>query len=175
MESLQNGNGNIFPLIDAPFTVLWKQVENYSNYWVSNTGVIWNQKLNHVLPGWIRGNYKAVGLIKDNQPRTFTIHSLVARAFIPNPLNKPVIDHIDNKLDNNVTNLRWATYKENGYNRGKPKANTSGYKGVSLHKPSGKWMVHLNRAHIGMYDTVEKGYEAYCTAARELHGEFFHP
>ena len=42
------------------------------------------------------------------------VHKLVARAFIPNPENKPVIDHINgNRADNSIENLRWVTQKEN--------------------------------------------------------------
>ena len=45
------------------------------------------------------------------------IHRIVADAFIPNPENKPCVDHIDtNRTNNNVDNLRWVTYKENANN-----------------------------------------------------------
>ena len=48
-----------------------------------------------------------------------TLHRLIAEAFIPNPDNKPCIDHIDrNRTNNKLSNLRWSTYIENNNNMG---------------------------------------------------------
>ena len=58
--------------------------------------------------------YKIVDLCKDGTEKYFKVHRLVAFAFIPNPENKPYINHIDcNPSNNCVTNLEWCTPKEN--------------------------------------------------------------
>lgn len=54
---------------------------------------------------------------KTGYARSYPVHRLVAQAFIPNPENKPFIDHIDvNPANNNVENLRWVTPAENSRN-----------------------------------------------------------
>lgn len=59
------------------------------------------------------GKYLTVNLCNNGKNTTFDLHRLVADAFIPNPENKPTVDHIDTDPTNNrVENLRWFTYKE---------------------------------------------------------------
>lgn len=61
--------------------------------------------------GW---GYKISGLMKNSKSKDVSIHRLVAQAFIPNPENKPHINHIDgNPSNNHVRNLEWVTAQEN--------------------------------------------------------------
>ena len=58
--------------------------------------------------------YHQVRLRKSNKATRPLTHRLVAAAFIPNPENKPTVNHINgNKADNRVNNLEWATNQEN--------------------------------------------------------------
>jgi hypothetical protein len=67
-----------------------------------------------ILKPQIRNNYLFVRLSKDNIKKTFSVHRLVATHFIPNPQNKPYVNHIDgNRHNNKVSNLEWVTSNEN--------------------------------------------------------------
>jgi hypothetical protein len=91
-------------------------------------------------------------------------------------LNQPkgyVADHINgDKLDNRRENLRICTQGENAKNKRLSKVNTSGFKGVSLDKKSGKWSAYVSNKHIGYFDDIETAARAYDYHALLRHGEF---
>lgn len=102
---------------------LWKDIKGYEGlYQISNFGKVYSKigNLRYKNPHPIMmkydssGGYARVMLSKDKVFKRFLVHRLVAEAFIPNPLNKPEVNHIDgNKLNNCVDNLEWVTCKEN--------------------------------------------------------------
>ena len=96
------------------FMEVWKKIEGFENYEVSNYGNVRNIKTNRVLkPDDLRG-YKKVLLYNNGFKKKFQIHRLVAICFIENKQNKPCVNHIDgNPSNNNVKNLEWCTYSEN--------------------------------------------------------------
>ena len=95
----------------------WRDIENYENYQVSNLGNVKNKITNKILKQQIRrSGYCDVGLYSKerNQPKIFKVHRLVAKAFLPNPNNYPILNHKDeNRTNNNANNLEWCTYQYN--------------------------------------------------------------
>lgn len=109
-------------------TEIWRDIKGYEGiYQVSNFGNVRSldrygkgkhgkafYKGKMFTPNTIKYGYKQVCLRKDGKYRMFLVHRLVAKAFIPNPNNKPHINHIDRNTSNNsVDNLEWVTHKEN--------------------------------------------------------------
>lgn len=91
----------------------WKPIPSNTNYEASNEGQIRNAKTKHILqPSKNNVGYLLITLQGGQSSRL--VSRLVAETFIPNPDNKPEIDHIDsNSLNNSVDNLRWVTRSEN--------------------------------------------------------------
>ena len=105
---------------------IWRDIKGYEGlYQISNLGrvkslgrksysnvCLKDKILNPALE--CKNGYKRVCLCKDGKEKRIKVHRLVAQAFIPNPDNKPIINHKDgNKLNNSVDNLEWISRSDN--------------------------------------------------------------
>lgn len=102
---------------------IWKDIKGYEGlYQVSNTGRVKSLDRIDIIGRKIKGfyispkndnDYQRLNLYKNGNRKTYSIHRLVAEAFIPNPENKLTVNHINHiRHDNRVDNLEWATYAE---------------------------------------------------------------
>ena len=152
-------------------------IQGYEDYIIYDDGDIYSRLSNRYLnPKPRKDGYKRVELCKNGDKKLFYIHRLVALHYIPNPDNKPYIDHIDgNKLNNNVKNLRWVTNQENcNAFQKKYSTNTSGIKNISYHKQSGGWVYNKNifGKHITKYFKTKEEAISFKTEFESLHPQF---
>lgn len=124
------------------------EVSNFGNIKKSSTKTL--RKLNLTKQG-----YYHISLFKKGKTYAKKVHRLVAQAFIPNPENKPCVNHRDGeKSNNNVNNLEWVTYSENSIHALKNKL-SKGKKGEehSQSKLSESQVIQI--LNEGKYDTFQ--------------------
>lgn len=95
---------------------VWKYVEGWEDrYMVSNTGKVYSKLSNLIKKtAYTNDGYEVIMLARNGKQFGTFVHRLVAKAFIPNPDNLPIINHKDeNPSNNNVDNLEWCTYSYN--------------------------------------------------------------
>jgi len=160
----------------------WLDIEGYEgSYQVSNLGQVRNKE-GRILKQQIDiGKGSKSYRINLRQKMCF-VHRLVAKAFIPNPENKPCVDHIDqNSLNNTVSNLRWATHSENHANVKKSISTkisyTSSYKGVSKTRTKQiKWRSQIRIlgkiTHLQIFYCMHAAARKYNQTASEVYGEY---
>lgn len=126
---------------------IWKDVVGYEGiYMVSNLFNIksirnnkYRAKVEKILKFHFNGHYYGVKLYRDGKSKYHKIHKIYADAFLPNPENKPFVNHINGiKTDNRIENLEWVTASEN---------QKHSYR-IGLSKPS-----FLRRKPISMFDS----------------------
>lgn len=128
--------------------------------------------------GDVAGKVETTGYVRIKiDGKLYAAHRL-AWLFVTGKFPNNQIDHINgNRKDNRFNNLREATNQQNAFNKVVPKNNTSGLKGVSWHKLTGKWQacyrVNNQRKHIGIFERKEDAEAAYIINTKIAFGEFY--
>lgn len=94
----------------------WKDIKNYEGlYQISKEGEVKSLITNKILkPKIHHSGYYHLTLVKNKSNKNKLVHRLVAETFIPNPNNKPNVNHKDgDKTNYNIDNLEWVTRSEN--------------------------------------------------------------
>lgn len=128
------------------------EIPNFKDYFIYRDGTIlskkiWKGKTNHIKNHFIdKDGYFWVNLMNKN----VKVHRALGQAYIPNPENKPTIDHINrNKQDNRLCNLRWATHKEQNANKSFPKRSPKSNVKRIFHNKNGHR--NINKTNEGLY------------------------
>lgn len=129
----------------------WRDISAFDDYQVSSHGRVRNKRSGRVKRVCIRGNgYPYAHFTVQGKQYLKSVHRLVAEAFIPNPEGKPCVNHIDgDKTNCHVSNLEWATYRENSQH-----AFATGLNKESVYKASA---ASMKRFHHQKSEAAQKG------------------
>lgn len=156
---------------------IWKVVEGYPNYKISNKGKVLNIKTGKFLTLSVSNTgYKCLRLIKNKKTKSFKLARLLGFHFL-GLKEFEIIDHIDgNRLNDSLDNLRRCTLAQNNRNIRKHRdGKSSKYKGVSFDKKAKRFIAKITLDKVvyrkGFKEEVEAALQ-YNKWALELHKEF---
>jgi len=134
----------------------YKDFDSYTFNYDAESGVLkcWNKRCKWYLEGCVgsRG-YLIYCLRKNGVKKYVNQHRIITTEFLPNPENKPCVDHIDrNRQNNKLSNLRWSTYSENS--RNVPKCDDP--KWYYWNTKQNRFQVRYKRKHHGYFKTEEE-------------------
>ena len=153
----------------------FKVIKGYEGlYEISNKGVVKSlARKNRIEDKFMKihlstSGYPQVLLTKKGKSKTYSIHKIMAVAFlehVPNG-NKEVVDHINNiKTDNRIDNLQVISHRENSSKDTFRKNKSSQYTGVHWDKKRNKWRaskrVNGIKKYLGLFNTEEDAYKEY--------------
>lgn len=125
---------------------VWKDIPEYEGlYQISTLGRIKGFQTGEKIlrPSKTKIGYFHTTLCKEGNHRDILIHRLVALTFLPNPENKPTVDHINrDKEDNRLENIRWATHSEQYINKHYANDDTN-QRNIRKHRL--RWVVQIER------------------------------
>jgi hypothetical protein len=148
-------------------------IEQQPNYGINVNGEVKNLITNRILRGSDNGkNYTKVQLNNKN----YFLHRLLAENYIPNPDNKPKVDHIDgNPQNNRLENLRWISPQENTFNHKMYKNNKLEISGIQK-RESGKYRARIRHngvlIQLGTFENIDDAIRARNDAEIQYFGEF---
>lgn len=123
----------------------YNRFRDYNNYIIFSNGKIFSLYRNRFLKATLDNNYYNIKLSNNNnnKQKKYKLHRILAECFLENPHNLPTIDHIDkNSLNNDLSNLRFASRELQSINRNRPKNNKSGIKGVIFDKKQNRYIAY---------------------------------
>ena len=143
------------------------EIQDYPNYLIYENGEVWSKNSNRIRKSSLVDGYLRLSLSNNGKVKHILVHRLIAIHYIPNPDNKPCVDHIDhNRQNNTIENLRWVTTRENAHNKSNQNEN------IGVCKNGNKYHARIiadgKNKYLGIYDTQEDASIVYQKALDEI-------